>query len=360
MTIRHVFAALFALLAMVSHCVYADDAAAPKSLTIVPVALSPDENIPVDLGTRIAEVIGLQLERAGIEQLKIGQTRFSLPEATDLPQLVKAFGAFVIDQKIETEAALLAKIDGTPGAGITEIRMVVVNKEGKELLSEQAKEAAFRQSRFQPKDPVTAALFIVDRLGRAWNLKDPLRSNAPQGKMAERMRERSGIPSDKELSEIKARLDAVRGKLAESTVTVYPIHLWKGWDAAEAGELAKLLNERGVCRAEVSQQIPELDVKGDPNEQKVLWETARQYQRWLRQHEPTAEYALLADYGLSPTSDGSQPANHVHLILCDRSGQWVFVDFQNSHHADFQHIMPKTISQCNQLGVDRLAAQLSQ
>ena len=60
-----------------------------------------------------------------------------------------------------------------------------------------------------------------------------------------------------------------------------------------------------------------------------------------------------ADYGLRDATDGAQRAHHVHIILCNRAGDWVLVDFQNSHHADFQGIDPKTVDDCNQLVVLR-------
>jgi hypothetical protein len=49
----------------------------------------------------------------------------------------------------------------------------------------------------------------------------------------------------------------------------------------------------------------------------------------------------------------------VHLIVCDQKGDWVIVDFQNSHHKDFQAINPKSIEDCQRLAVKRLASYLS-
>jgi hypothetical protein len=120
-----------------------------------------------------------------------------------------------------------------------------------------------------------------------------------------------------------------------------------------------MLNEQGVCQAEASETDPKLKIQGDPNEQKILWDTARAFRDFVRNNPPTTEYALLADYGISPASDGKQQANHVHLILCDRAGDWVLADYQNSHHPDFQSIAPKSRDDCCRLAVKRLKGCLS-
>jgi hypothetical protein len=140
---------------------------------------------------------------------------------------------------------------------------------------------------------------------------------------------------------------------------VYPIHLWEGFDESGAVQLAKMLSEQGICQAEPSNADIKLKIKGNSNEQKVLWDTAREFRDFIRKNPPATQYAMLADYGLGSTSDGKQEASHVHLILCDKSGDWVLVDFQNSHHPDFQRITPKSIEDCNRLAVERLKSYLT-
>ncbi len=337
----------------------ADDADRAKSVTVYPVVISPSENISAAIPQRIAEVVGLQLERAGMERVEMGETPFTPPDTADVAELGTAFGRFVADQQLQTQYAVFAQIFGTPGVGISEIRTIVVDKSGQPVLGESAKEQEFAQSKIQPKNPMTASLFVVERLGTVWKLADPMRKDAPQGKMADLMRKRSGLPAQDELVALAKRLEAEKGKISSSTVTIYPVHLWTGSDDASAADLVKLLNEKGICQAEVSAQVPQLEVKGDPNEQKVLWDTARQFRAFVRDNPPATEYALLADYGLSPTADGQKVANHVHLILCNRAGDWVLVDYQNSHHADFQGIEPRSCADCNQLSAKRLENLLS-
>jgi hypothetical protein len=61
------------------------------------------------------------------------------------------------------------------------------------------------------------------------------------------------------------------------------------------------------------------------------------------------DYAVYADYGLSGPN-----VHHVHVILCDQSGNWVLIDMQNSHHPDFARIDPKSAADFNRLLLARL------
>ena len=49
----------------------------------------------------------------------------------------------------------------------------------------------------------------------------------------------------------------------------------------------------------------------------------------------------------------------VHWILCDQRGDWVMVDFQNSHHGDFQELTPESVEDCLELVKVRLKKRLA-
>jgi hypothetical protein len=53
---------------------------------------------------------------------------------------------------------------------------------------------------------------------------------------------------------------------------------------------------------------------------------------------------------------GPSGAGAVHLILCDRQGEIVAADFQNSHHPDFQAAKPRTPEDCDALALTRFAS----
>ncbi len=331
-----------------------------KSVTVYPLALSHailPSGIPASMGERVAEVAGLFLERMGMEQIEIAEASFSPPKTDDTAKIAAAFGQFVSKQSLKTEYAVFGQMWASKER-IEGIRTIVVDKAGKVVFADLGDQEAFSHAKPKPDCPMTASLFLVNRLRNVWELADPERKDAPEGKMAERLRKRSGLPSDVELAAMSKRLADQKKELPASKVAVYPIHLWQGSDKSGAAQLAKMLNEQGICQAEASETDPKLRIQGDPNEQKVLWDTARAFREFIRKNPPATEYALLADYGVSPASDGKQEAHHVHLILCDRAGDWVLVDFQNSHHPDFQSIAPKSRDDCHRLAVKRLRSHL--
>jgi hypothetical protein len=60
---------------------------------------------------------------------------------------------------------------------------------------------------------------------------------------------------------------------------------------------------------------------------------------------------MLAEYFVNPAGG---PVGAVHFVVCEKSGDWVFVDFQNNTHEDFQRIAPKSIEDCDRLAMNAL------
>jgi hypothetical protein len=329
-----------------------------KSVTVYHPEILPKE-IAGPMAERIAEVIGMFLERAGMSEIEIAEATFAAPETDDPAQLADAFAKFIAKHPPKTEYALFARITA-PKHKIKQINIIIADKTGKAVFTNNVDEATYKKEKRQPSDePLTVCLFITERLGKVWDLADPLRQGAPEGKMAELMKKRSALPPDKEIADMNKRMDKMKTEISTAKITVYPVHLRQGADQSGAVQLAKMISEAGICQAESSNTAVKLEVKGDPNEQKVLWDTARAFRDFIRKNPPTTQYALLADYMLNPASDGKHEAGAVHLILCDKSGDWILVDYQNSHHEDFQSIAPKTVDDCNRLAVKRLKGILS-
>jgi hypothetical protein len=147
-----------------------------------------------------------------------------------------------------------------------------------------------------------------------------------------------------------------KGKTAR--LTVHPVRVGRESDRACAVQLAGMLNEQSILAGEVGQTAPSFQIRGNMDEQKVLWDTARAFREFVRKSPPPGEYTLFADYGVFSSADRAK-VNHVHFIVCDRAGDWVIVDFQNSHHRDFQQIDPKSPEDCNRLLVKRLKDYVS-
>jgi hypothetical protein len=324
-----------------------------KSVTVFPVIITPSKDIPPSSPERVAEVVGWLLERAGMNDVELGQATFTPPDTDDIGKVAAAFAQFAEGQPLKTEYALFGQFFGTPQTGPTEVRAIVVDKAGNVVFADQAGREVLARSKPKPDCPLTTSIFLVNQVRPVWNLTSPLREGAPEGKMAEIMRKRSGLPSDEELAAMDKRLKILQKNIAAAEVTVYPIHLWPGWDEAGARQLADMLNQQGICHAVVAETAPNFTVQGDPNEQKILWDTARSFREFLRENPPATQYALLADYGIRHSPDGRQWVHHVHVILCDHAGDWVLVDYQNSHHSDFRSINPKSIDDCNRLVIRR-------
>jgi hypothetical protein len=111
-----------------------------------------------------------------------------------------------------------------------------------------------------------------------------------------------------------------------------------------------------LCKAEPAKQALLLKAsQADPNEMKVLWDLAREFRDYAKKNPVDADYVLYADYRFNPQR---WQAGFVHFVVCDRQGEWVLVDMQNSHHPDYQSIKPTSREDCDKLLLKRLEHHL--
>jgi hypothetical protein len=82
---------------------------------------------------------------------------------------------------------------------------------------------------------------------------------------------------------------------------------------------------------------------------------AREFRDYAKKNPTDADYVLYADYVFNPQN---WEQGFVHFVVCDRKGDWVIVDFQNSHQADYQSVKPTSRERCDQLLVQRLESYL--
>ncbi|RME37200.1 MAG: hypothetical protein D6788_09985 [Planctomycetota bacterium] len=162
--------------------------------------------------------------------------------------------------------------------------------------------------------------------------------------------------SPEERVAMKWRRQIMKRACPGAKIVVLPVRHWNHTVSREdAVRLAEQLTEKNLCRAEAAETPFRAKLKPSPNEQKVLWELARAFRADVRQNPPAADYVLLADYMLGRPG---REAAAVHFIVCDRKGEWVIVDFQNSHQDDFRAIRPVTPDDCAKLVVKRLERYL--
>lgn len=317
-----------------------------ERVAVLPIVLE-DGSGPPDLGVRLAEVLGLFLERGGaLAEMADGEIEVTSLDPGEAVE--KRLAEWVAGRDDRPAFALQAALEGLPE--LKRARIWLVDNEGVMVLVRDVTD--FPEGR--PKDPMASLVFLAQTIRSGSDLEDPLRSEAPEGAMAERMRERGGEPPGSEIEEMQERWSKARGVLAGASLAVYPLRVWgeKQGEVEGAELLAGKISQAGLAEAVGVTEDPRLEIRGDPNQIKVMWDTARAFRTWLKEHPPETEYALFVDIGSLPK------VRHVHVILCDRSGEWVMVDLANSHHDDFRNVAPDSLEDCAEFVSRRLRSRL--
>lgn len=320
------------------------------SLTILPTRLAGQ---PFD---RMTEVIGMMLEQQGLKTIELGKSAFTPGGKAGLKELAEGVGEFVKKTPIPTEYALYAEFNGARQTGLNELRAVVVDKSGAMVWTDRqaGEDEAFKK--LGHAEPMSLCMLLVERLGPQLGLNEETAKAAKPGKMATIMDERSGLPPEAERSALNGRQQEMKNAMPRGTVLVFPARVGdKAIDASSAANLAKLINGAKLCKASSGQAMLLKASQADPNEQKVLWNLAREFRESVRKNPPAADYVLYANYVFNPQN---WEQGYVHFIVCDRKGEWVIVDFQNSHHPDYQSLKPTSREACDKLVVQRLTGLL--
>jgi len=320
------------------------------ALTILPVRLAGK---PWD---RVTEVVGVLLERQGLKNIELGKTPFT-PAETNWESLAKAVGAFVKTNPITTSYALYAEYNGDHKTGLNELRAVVVDQTGAVVWTDRQtpQDEAFKKN--EAREPMTMSILLVERLSPQLGLNEETAKVAKPGKLAAIMDQRSGLPPENERAALPERQKAMKQALPGATLLVYPARIGGNEvSVPSATNVVRLINQVGLCKAVQAEQTVLLKTSlADPNELKALWNLAREFRNFVRTNPPAADYALYADYVFNPQN---AEQGFVHFVVCDRKGEWVIVDMQNSHHPDYQSIGVISSDRCDQLLVKRLAGCL--
>ena len=322
---------------------------ADASVTVYPILMAGKPS------PEAAWVVGLLLERAGVMQIEIADDPFDLEGVFDPDEQAKAFASFVKKHPPKTDYALLGSYLGTPGMGVDEVRAVLADGSGAVVWRDRQGEKNAEFKREAPHNPMTCSVFLVKRLREPLHLKDPLRAGAPEGKLAVRYRARTGIPTPATFEAMKVRQKQLRDAAPGATVVVYPVRVGGKLSKSDAQALVETINEKGLLKAVLAETSVPFEVQQSVNQARVLWSGAHSIQEHLHKNAPPADYALVADFLIS--GEG-RPARGVHLYVCNRAGEFVVVDLQNSHHADYKRIEPKSSKDCTRLAVARLATYL--
>jgi hypothetical protein len=321
------------------------------SLTILPVRVAGK---PFE---RVSEVVGLLLERQGLQNIELGKTAFVPADKTEMEPLAIALGEFVRKNPIATDYALYAEYNGNPQTGLEDLRAIVVDKTGEVAWTDRLtpQDEAFKG--LESHDLMDVSVVLVQRLSPQFGLTDETAKAAKPGKMAALMDERSGMPPENERTPLPERQKEMKKATPKATLVVFPARIGgNAADATSAADLAKMIDDAGLCKAAPAKQPVLLKAsQPDPNELKALWDMAREFRDYAKKNPADADYVLYADYGFNPNN---WEQGIVHFVVCDRKGEWVIVDMQNSHHPDYQSIKPTSKEGCDRLLLKRLEGYL--
>jgi hypothetical protein len=320
------------------------------SLTVLPVRLA---GRPLD---RLTEVVGALLEQTGLKTIELGTDPFDPGSETGMERVSTSLRAFVKRHRLATQYGLYAEYNATPRTGINEVRALLVDQDGEVVWTEHQtpRDAPFRK--IEGPDPMAVSIFLVDRLSPFLGLNDQTRAAAKPGKIARLLEERSGLPPESEREALPERQALLKRSRETLTLAILPVRSGGAADTATANALVHAINAAGLCRAVPAPQPVLLKASQDnPNEMMVLWDLAREFREYARGNPAAADYVLYADFAFNPQHWQN---GYVHFIVCDRQGEWVIVDLQNSEQEDYQSMKPTSKEGCSRLLVKRLDEHL--
>jgi hypothetical protein len=292
-----------------------------------------------------------------LKNIELGKAPLEAANLADLNSLSVAVGEFVKANPITTSYALYAEYNGDRQTGLNELRAVVVDKTGAVVWTDRQtpQDEAFKKLG-QP-DPMELSVLLVEQLSPQLGLNEETARAAKPGKLAALLDQRSGLPPENERAALSERQQAMKQALPGATLLVYPARIGGNKTSIpSATNVVRLLNQAGRCKAVQADQAILLKAsQADPNELKSLWDMAREFRDYVRANPPTADYALYADYVFNPQN---AEQGFVHFVVCDRKGEWVIVDMQNSHQPDYQSVGIISRDRCDQLLVKRLKSYL--
>jgi len=296
-----------------------------------------------------ANTLGLLLEEKGYDKVKVADRDFEFPKVNQAAReaRVAAFGKFVSELDLKTDYALWTEVGLTEESGL-HVYSVIVDAKG-HIVWQDSQEQRGRTE-------YDCLEVTCNRLTPILGLdKLPKREMAKDKKRMLREVRAKEPPSGSERKAMKERREALKKAGASARVLVYPARV--GGDRTDpncATHLSTLLNEARLCQASVAKTGPVMEGSGWPNEMQVLWLFARNVREYVREHPADSDYVLFADYWFNPRGQ----VWAVHFVVCDRAGEWVVVDLQNSHQDDFQRISPKDLADCDRLVLERFKSEL--
>ena len=306
-----------------------------------------------------ANTLGLLLEEKGYDRFEVAEAFFKFPTEKSEPNNISraaAFGQFVMGRGLKTDYALGIELTVHLERSWQEAYLVIADADGNIVWEDIQKPGnpAFDE---YPGSDVGRLELVCNRLAPAMGLdKLPKKELSENKKQMLREIRAKEPPSHSERTAMEKQLKIMKQAGSTASVLIYPARVGGDHtDPACATRLSELFTEAKLCQVSAAKTGPLMEGSGWPNEMQVLWMFARNVRDYVRQHPADRDYVLFADYWFAP--DGRVWA--VHFVVCDRSGDWVIVDLQNSHQEAFQRIDPKNLQDCDRLVLERFKTELN-
>lgn len=304
----------------------------------------------------VAEVLGLVLEKQGMGNLEAAEQDFAPPEGATWEETAKLFEEFIGKNAKVSGYALYAEFLGEPKGGPTEVRFIVASAKGELVLMDRqtAADADFKKTAARDPDPLGCSALVARRLFALAGWKE--KRGKTEGKFAKLWAEKSGAASAAEQEAMKGRLAKLRAARGKASLTVYPTLMGEKPDAESAGRLAKLLEGAFGGGATAAAEASGVSVSPSSNQQKRMWDLSRGLRERVRANPPPTEYAALAEVLFDPASPGH---GGVEVVICDRAGEWVVVEFCNEVHEEWARLKPKAVEDVERVAAAKVAARVA-
>ena len=310
---------------------------------------------PMITSRMVADVLGGVAESYGMNNLDSLDVEFTPPADATWEQVPVHLAEFLMKNPPKSEYVLYTQYLGNPNGGPTEIRFVVTDAAGNLVLSDHQtdKDEDFKRIVSGDPDAMGCSVLVAERLFSrlCWQKVE----GEPHGKFARKWAQASGTPNDGEQAAMERCLEKLKSGVKTKQIAVYSTCIGEQRNTESAARLASLVTQQLGCQAIKVDKSVSFQRQPTGNEQKLLWDLARAFRDYLRANPADSNYAMLAEYFVNPAGG---PVGAVHFVVCEKSGDWVLVDFQNSTHEDFQQISPKSIEDCDRLIVERLVKRL--
>jgi len=327
----------------------------PNNVSIALLPVQVWRKHPMVTSRMVADALGLVAESYGMNNLDAIDAEFIPPANAAWEQVPVHLAEFLKKNPPKNEYVLYAQYLGDPNGGPTEVSFVVTDAAGNLVLSDRQTDKDEDFKRIVPGDPdaMGCSVLVVERLFSRLGWQKV--KGEPHGKFAHKWAQASGTPSDEEQAAMGQRAAKLKADIKTAQIAIYSTCIGEKRNTESAAHLASLVAQQLGCKTIKVDKPVSFQRQPTGNEQKLLWDLARAFRDYLRANPADSNYAMLAEYFVNPAGG---PVGAVHFVVCEKSGDWVLIDFQNNTHEDFQRIAPKSIEDCDRLAIERLAKRL--